>query len=175
VRRIKIATGVLRFPGAVARGARGPPERCADGGDDAGLNVVMRLGSRDNFVDDSAARRHLRRRRLAHRHLWRTHNADISERAPSAAKLAATLPAPPKHSLCSTKSTMGTAASGDRREAVPRGSGRASHHRLRRLVCRAAAERGVSAGYEFGGSVVIGLSLAGAMLIPGRWWPRRLA
>src|ERR1700736_1938539 len=42
-----------------------------------------------------------------------------STRAPRAATLAATLPAPPRHSLCSTKSTTGTAASGERREAVP--------------------------------------------------------
>src|ERR1700737_1405897 len=42
-----------------------------------------------------------------------------STRAPSEDRFAATFPAPPRHSLCSTKSTTGTAASGERREAVP--------------------------------------------------------
>src|SRR6266404_6239772 len=40
-------------------------------------------------------------------------------RAPSAPRFAATFPAPPRHSLCSTKSTTGTAASGESRVAVP--------------------------------------------------------
>src|SRR5580698_3753079 len=44
---------------------------------------------------------------------------NISTRAPSAARFAATFPAPPRHWLCSTKSTTGTAASGDSRDAVP--------------------------------------------------------
>src|SRR5580704_1722701 len=44
---------------------------------------------------------------------------NISTCAPSAAKFAATFPAPPKHSLCETKSTTGTAASGESRVAVP--------------------------------------------------------
>src|SRR5438132_980436 len=43
---------------------------------------------------------------------------NASTRAPSAAIFAATFPAPPRHSLCSTKSTTGTAASGESREAV---------------------------------------------------------
>src|ERR1700733_11067251 len=44
---------------------------------------------------------------------------NISTRAPSAARFAATFPAPPRHWLCSTKSTTGTAASGESRDAVP--------------------------------------------------------
>src|SRR5579863_3368331 len=44
---------------------------------------------------------------------------NVSTCAPSAARFAATFPAPPKHSLCETKSTTGTAASGESRVAVP--------------------------------------------------------
>src|SRR2546430_12254859 len=44
---------------------------------------------------------------------------NISTCAPSAAMFTATFPAPPRHSLCWTKSTTGPAASGDSRDAVP--------------------------------------------------------
>src|SRR5271170_1345803 len=44
---------------------------------------------------------------------------NVSTCAPSAAIFAATFPAPPRHSLCETKSTTGTAASGESRVAVP--------------------------------------------------------
>ena len=57
--------------------------------------------------------------------------------APSDARFAATLPAPPRQAVSETKSTTGTAASGESRVACPRRSGRASGRRPRRCAGRA--------------------------------------
>jgi len=63
---------------------------------------------------------------------------NASTRAPSAAMFAATFPAPPRHSLCSTKSTTGTAAS--RRQSRRRAPQVAVQHQVAKHADTLAAK-----------------------------------
>ena len=85
--------------------------------DDARLERGRALGVGDTPLDGMPSAVRQRRRSRA------ASSAPVTPKgvtlAPSAARLAATLPAPPRHEVSETKSTTGTAASGERRLALP--------------------------------------------------------